>query len=58
MVEAEDNSRLDRHAMRMNALDCPGILIHAVESFRDCVQAGLRDRLEPDKELLAPAARG
>ncbi len=58
MIEAEDDACLHRDAVRVDARDGAGVVLDAIEGFRDRVEAGLRDRFEAEEQLLAAAARG
>ena len=58
MIEAKDDSCLHGHAVRVNPLDGARVLIHAVERFRNLVDACLRNGFKPDEQLFAATARG
>ena len=58
VVETEDDSRLHRYAVRMDPLYRPRVVGYAIEPFVDFVHAGLRNRFQPDEQLLAAASRG
>ena len=58
MIEAKDDSCLNGHAVRMDALDGARVLVNAVERFRNRVEACLRNGFKPDEQLFAATARG